>query len=790
MRLALIAGLLLGIVTGAAAADDVRSLEAAIAAAPPVARPAFAQSRPQELVAADCKRMRTDEQLTMLCLQGLVNRKGPRLYLVGMSDFNLPADLFWLERFRTEYGITSRSVPPWEALRQYAGELGGLVVYSPEQPWTENLAAMLGSLLNWLPVSPDVAARAEAVGLQRKATLAGLWPDRLTAYRWAMAQLLPRLGGTDFGTIPERSWLMIRDYLVMRGAFTTSLSCLPGPERDLKGTILAQFPRGSIQWGWLAQEDEGTYTRHASSYGHRTLCSTNSDNMSVFSQIRPRTTSLKQPPRRKIAPERKVYLSFVLSDGDSIPIDITRQWYRWTESARGKVAFGWEIQPLLARIAPVLLEYYYDDASPQDEFILGPSGAGYTNPSLMPNLDAFLRDTEEGLRATDSRVVGIIDDRKTEVERKFSRQLPSATGFLYGWGGSPTAQVSLVSGKPHCDYRLLLPEPTGKKDDAYYAGVARTVREIVRREGLPCCIPVHLSCYWSGPDDVPKLVQAVARSLPVEVVKPSELVALMGAVYRDGVVLDVPPAAQVVEGLQTMIPLKLSSTRDEDSTVALTASAPPGLALEMPSAMRVPAEASAAFEARLRLSPGKGGDAGQIVSVTATSGGATSRARVRVSPVAAPEGIPADAAALQSVWEAEALNHDMGHAEADAAAYNGRAWVARAPQDTGPGHMVWGPYEPLQPGRYAVAFRVRTVAPTPDMTVATLDAFDYAGSVATGQGALAQGTAAGTSNGYRDIWLEFTVKQPLKAEYRMAWRGIGEVRVDRILVVRLNAAAQ
>lgn len=786
-----LAGLVLGAVCQAAGADGLAALEAAVAAAPPVTHGALVRQRPAELAAVDCQGLSTDEQITFMCLQGLVNRKSPRLFLVGLNDFNRPADLFWLERFRVEYGIASHGVAPWAALRQYAGELGGFVVYSPEQPWSENLAAMLGSLMGWLPVSLEVAARAEAAGLQRRASLAGLWPDRLAAHRWALAHLLPKLRGTDFGTISERSWLMIRDYLVMRGAFTTSLTCLPGPERDLKGQIMSALPPGSIQWGWtVGNEDEGSYTRHASAHGHRTLCSTNADNMSVFSQIAPRGTPLRQPPRRTITPERKVYLAFVLSDGDSIPIGITRQWYRWTEGARGKVPFGWEIQPLLCQLAPVLLEYYYQDATPLDEFILGPSGAGYTNPSLMPNLGAFLHDTEQGLRATDSRVVGIIDERRLEVEREFSHQLPSATGFFYGWGGSPTAQVAMVAGKPHCDYRLLLPEPTGKKDDAYYKSVGRTVREIARRDGLPCCIPVHLSCYWSGPDDVPKVVQAIGRHLPVEVVKPGELAALMRTVYADRISLTAPRSVQVVAGLQAMLPLTLSSTGSEDSAVTLSASASPGLAVVMPAQVRVPAQGSVTADVPLRLSPRPGGGSRLSLSATARCGLTTSRAHVRVTSVPPPGGIPSEATALQSTWEAEALEHNYGHEEADPAAHNRRAWVAQQGRDSGDGWAVWGPYEPLQPGDYAAAFRVKTSAPGPNDVVAKLDVFDYEGSRITGDGHLAQGQLAGSTDGYRDVWLKFSVKQPLRAEYRVSWGGVGEMWVDRIMVLRLGPAGR
>ena len=783
-----LAGLLLGVAAQAAPADALSSLEVAVAAAPAFTRPPFARERPAELVAIDGAGLSTDEQLTLLCLQGLVNRKAPRLYVVGFSDFNRKADLYWLERFRTEYGIASRDAAPWDALKEFAGDLHGYVIYSPAQPWTENVAAMLGSLLGWLPVCPQVAPRAEAAGLKLQANLEGLWPDRIAAYRWALDHLQPKLGGTDFGTISERSWLLIRDYLVMRGAFTTSLSCLPGPERDLKTEMMRRFPPGSIQWGWTpGNDDEGSYTRHASSCGHRTLCSTNSGNMSVFSQIRPRGTPRRQPPRRTLTPERKVYLSFVLTDGDSVPIDLTRQWYHWTDTARGKVAFGWEIQPLLAEIAPVVLESFYEEASPLDEFILGPSGAGYTNPSLMPNLSQFLRDTEAGLRATDSRVVGIIDDRKPEVEREFSRRLPSATGFFYGWGGSPEAQVGIVGGKPHCDYRVLLPETGGKeKGAAYYAAIARTVRDIARRDGLPCCIPVHLSCYWSGPDDVPKIVEAVQGHLPVEVVKPSELVSLMKQVYAERVTLAAPRTVQAVPGLSAVMPVTLRSTCRDEAVVGLSAHSPAGFALGLPAEVRVPAEGTVTVEGTLRAQANMGAGRPVAISLRAVRQGEASRAHVRVALVPAPGNMPAEAVIAQSVWETEDLAHNLGHRERDPAAHNGYAWVARPGDDSSKGCLVWGPYEPLQPGEYAVAFRVKTSGVGADAVVATLDVFDYIGGNATGVSTLAQGTVTGAGAAYHDVWLRFSVRQPLKAEYRVTWKGVGEISVDRVVVVRLR----
>ena len=205
------------------------------------------------------------------------------------------------------------------------------------------------------------------------------------------------------------------DYLVMHGGLIADLSSDQAKypaEYALRDKAMARLKPGSIVWGWECHDNESLHVAHASRRGLRVLCSTNCPNLSFLAQVQPKTTQYRQrsPAPCKRPVEKKLYLTFVLSDGDSIPILLTRQWYRWDDPARGKIPFGWEHQPLLADLAPVVFEYYYETMTDKDRLICGPSGAGYTHPGEMPNLDWFIAQTREYLRRTDLHCVGVCAD--------------------------------------------------------------------------------------------------------------------------------------------------------------------------------------------------------------------------------------------------------------------------------------------------------------------------------------------------------------------------------------------
>ena len=118
------------------------------AAGPP--RAEFARSRPPTILAVEADGLSYEQKLTLMCLQGLVNRRSPRLFCVGMNQFNLDADRHWLQRFQQEYGIAHETISYDDALARSAGELQGCVVWDPDLPATQNIAAMVGAALDLL----------------------------------------------------------------------------------------------------------------------------------------------------------------------------------------------------------------------------------------------------------------------------------------------------------------------------------------------------------------------------------------------------------------------------------------------------------------------------------------------------------------------------------------------------------------------------------------------------------------------------------------------------------------
>ncbi len=772
-----------------AAPAALTAIEGALPASPPP-RPAFAAERPPTVTVVDAKGLDLDRNLTLLALQGLVNRRAPRLFVVGMSDFNRDADLFWVERLRRLYGVEPEQADFEGVLRKYGPELQGLIVYPVDSSQSENVACMVASLLDVLPVAPAVRQRvAEATGLSATYDLSGCFANRVEAAQWALDHLAPALRPQDLVCLDDRIWLLIRDHAVMRGAFISGLSTAPqyadeGAVRDQISRLLAP---NSVQWGWVCRDDEGEHVAFGSRHGLRTLCSTNSPNLSFLSQIRPLGKTLpKRPMANAPSPEKKAYLSFVLSDGDSIPILLTRQWYRWDEKARGSVPFGWEMQPLLNRIAPVVQEYYFETATERDEFILGPSGAGYCYPSLLPDPRVFLEETRRGVTELSASVVGVLDSKLDAGSAALiSRGVPNAGGFFHGWGGAPTARPVFGQGKPHMPYRLCPPSPEGPKGDAYYARVADDIRRIAEMDGLPSCIPVHLSCYWSGPDDVPKIMEALGTSVPAEVVPPSALVGLAARIYRERTFLALPEALQAVGGLQYTLPVTLDSTRAKASTARVVVEPLGGERRLTTLTVHVPANGRVVES--IRLAAPAGVPAARLKVALLAEGWEPTTREVPLKLVPPPTGIPDGFDTVQSIWEAEALAHGNGHGTDDRLAHNAKAWAATEGTDKSEGTTIWGPYELLQPGSYAVAFRCRTTTKG-DAPLARLDCFDFERTKQGLNGALAQRNLTPADlpgdGAYGDVWLTFELKEPAKIEYRLAWQGKGEVVTDRVVVLR------
>ena len=132
-----------------------------------------------------------------------------------------------------------------------------------------------------------------------------------------------------------------------------------------------------------------------SRFGKITLVSDLITNLSVHSGIP--ATKLVQKPRPPAPPldRKKVYVSFTMSDGDNLCT--WRGYFRryFEDPLRGTIPVGWGMGPTILDLAPDWARWYYEKATPNDEFICDVSGVAYIYP---PSWGTALRNRADAFR--------------------------------------------------------------------------------------------------------------------------------------------------------------------------------------------------------------------------------------------------------------------------------------------------------------------------------------------------------------------------------------------------------
>lgn len=159
----------------------------------PALLPSF--GRPAHLDVADVSALDGHDQLLLTTLQGVVNRRRPRLYFNFDSG---DVDLRWLPG--TGAAVT-RHDHATDLVRRYRDEVRGAVLYDPDVPDSVNVATTLAGLENAVAATVD---RARDHGLATVADLRGRFDadDVLATYRWQLDHLFPRCTHTLVAGLP------------------------------------------------------------------------------------------------------------------------------------------------------------------------------------------------------------------------------------------------------------------------------------------------------------------------------------------------------------------------------------------------------------------------------------------------------------------------------------------------------------------------------------------------------------------------------------------------------------
>lgn len=387
-------GLLVGTPGGAEAETEVRVCPKS----KPPARKLYA-FRMEELTSFNW-----DMRLSLTCLQGIVNRSKPRLYLV--HDYY---DELWLDWLRERGDVDEvKWLDVGEVFELFLPEAKVVFVTDPAIPATVNVATMLASVHDGLVATPNTASQFDLPrGWLPDSWKMGLdlgfmnWKKDLDAYKWAYGNIGDQLSRQAIAILAPQE-IALRDYFV---EFRIPILWISGPqdvakqpqaapeeEKVFAREILMKWPPNIPCFGWPGSGDnpaggigEWPGVRLVSECGKFEICSAYDGysptvgNLSVHSG----TSAIVRQTTPPVKLQRdKVYFCFTRSDGDGW--NFQRHYYRklFNDPQHGSVPIGWQMNPAALDGQPDIVDYFFKHAKPGDCFVNALSGVGYIHEDI------------------------------------------------------------------------------------------------------------------------------------------------------------------------------------------------------------------------------------------------------------------------------------------------------------------------------------------------------------------------------------------------------------------------
>lgn len=375
-------------------------------------------------------------------LKGLVNRTQPRIYAFDNNSLNEEGKYTWL----TSLGLHYQEVDDrWTLIEKYRNEIKGIVVYDDNLPDTINLASTIAASRDALVAPPEFVSKliAAPYNLPILVDLRGKYKDKLAVYQDLYDTYWPQSTHRIIvGLNPTVHLGGAREYAAAINAAVVWLDPRIDAEKALLDKFLASMGPGRVYMGWWPDEQSGV--SEASTYGIATCASDWSTNLSVFGGMSRKIAIKTAPPPPAL--ENKIYVAFIISDGDNFQYVEHRFRRFWADPARGKMPIGWTLSPTTVDAMPGVLNYLYKTATPNDCLLSGPSGYGYTYPNIWANADyrnAFIAKTDEYCKRAGFRIITIWNTingaTAPDVGEAYAKYAPSLLGITAEDAGRPLA---------------------------------------------------------------------------------------------------------------------------------------------------------------------------------------------------------------------------------------------------------------------------------------------------------------------------------------------------------------
>jgi len=381
----------------------------------------------------------SSRQFFLVALQGLVNRKEPRIYVADKGyDLVEWGEDYWKGEVEKSIGKTMTSVfdnDPVKLAEKFKNEknIKGLAIYDKSM-WTSfeygdgiNLMTGYCAINDCLPVSVELEAELRnrgfnwsviadfrGINLNNPVTKVGFSWNHEGMNRY-LSEILPKdANNSTLGYLQPQFFVLPRDYYFANKILPVFIregvgvveerSLLRLMEKAIKSTGIVLGQAGSHNQDWIepvlgrfgtpirGKYEEGI-TESKGLWGltsERGLSLTyihGSANLSVHSGF---SEDIKEPKKcnEESLDNGKVYVNFNLSDGDNI------SWVKqlWRESWDGgdrSQPITWSYNPIMADLQPLVLKWFFENSGPNDSWI-GWGGFNSIEVNSFDPLDKFV----------------------------------------------------------------------------------------------------------------------------------------------------------------------------------------------------------------------------------------------------------------------------------------------------------------------------------------------------------------------------------------------------------------
>ena len=434
----------------------------------------------------------TTERIVAISLQGVLAQSRPAIWLGEGQSMPLHQ-----ARLEDDYGVSFvKTSDLWDLVSRFSGALSGYLLYDPATS-SQNVALSLAGVLGAVAISPDLEAQAQAQGLSLVQDVRGLdelWCWESYAGQFAEDMLVEHSEDYGWG-----EWLL--DFPIARRAFIYfDDTC-----GDLRTELASQLDAPLI-YGWGEDCGEYDFVKGASEGGASVVAADYASNLSVLSNVvGVPVTGNNHAPDDLQTEDNVHYVAFVMSDGDNIQFIQNAfndpRW--WGSPHRGAFPMTWEMSPVLPDPAPTFLQWIYASATPNDQSVAAPSGAGYALPSVHTDPQGFAEKTATAMAQTDMRVLTILNSAGGLEAGDAFTERPEIDAVIYKDFADYNALQGAIrwsNGKPIVSFRYLLWNNNSAEDSPQ--GVAQSINNAPTNPkgdiGSYSLVNVHAWSEWPG----------------------------------------------------------------------------------------------------------------------------------------------------------------------------------------------------------------------------------------------------------------------------------------------------